>query len=312
MSMTLANAKIYVSRIIGGASNGGVLDMAGEAINRGYQEWQAKKFWRFLLKDTSFGFAVASVVYTTSATIAAPSAGVFDGVNVAQTVTGTNITASTVSSINYNTDGSVASIVISPAPTGGATSTLTFGADIPIKTGTRIYNLPTDFQAPFGARLTANTRRPLTWRDIRAWDRTIIDQSVQATPVDYTTYNPHSELSQGHGQTRLMLDVIPSHDDTLQLRYYRRFDTTATTLDIPDDYLYMFLDFCRGLLLIAKRAQDDPQSYMADTRESFENAAENDEEPTDDDDIDQCMKSQYETGFTRPIVGNGDFDPYRY
>lgn len=308
MPMTLANAKIYVARIVAGGNVGSVLDMAGEAIQRAYQEWEAKQFWRFLLKDTSKGFTVPLVTLTASATVNAPSAGAFDGINVGVTVTDSQsvIPASTtVSSITYNTDGTVATIVLSAASAASTgTCTLTISGDIPIIAGTRSYNLPTDFNAAFGARFLTNPH-PLTWKDVRAWDRTIVNQTVSGYPQEYTTYNPYSDLTQAYGQNRLMFDVIPASADVLNLKYYRSFVTDGTYIDMPDQYLYMFLDYARARLLETKRAQDDPAGYITSSEKSQETAAENDAQPTDDDDADQCLKSQYESGYYN------QYDPYR-
>lgn len=319
MSMTVVNARKYVARIIGGgADNQESLDMADESILRGYQDWQAKKFWRFLQKDTSIATSVAGCTATLGeSTVAAPSTGAFDFVNVGQTVTltgtATLAAGTTISSYTRNSDGTVATITLSNSFGGSTNSnaTLVFSANIPVVAGTNEYNLPLDFSAPFTAQFTVN-RATLTWRDQRYWDRAVPDQTSEGTPSEYTTYNPLSELSQNYGTKRLRFEVVPSSDDVLLLRYYRSFNTTGTYIDMPDEYLYMFLDYCRNLLLATKKAQDDPAGYGATVQNAAESAAENDEQPTDDDDADQCMKSQYEMGYSnRPLWGNGAFDPFR-
>jgi len=320
MSMTTVNAKTYIARIIGGASSQEALDMAGEALLRGYQDWQNKKFWRFLLKDTTNATAVTGCTATSgSAVVNAPSAGALDFVNVGQTVTVSAGTATlaagtTVSSFTRNSDGTVASITLSNSFGGStnANATLTFSANIPIIVGVNDYNVPNDFNAAFTARLTV-TPKPLTWRDQRWWDRVIIDQTVRGTPSDYTTYNPYSELTQNFGNNHLKFDRIPDQADTLVLRYYRKFNATGTNVDMIDDFLYQFLDYCSNLLLVRKKAQDNPDGYSADVKEAAEGAAETDEQPTDDNDADQCMKSQFEMGENaRPLWGNGAFDASRY
>jgi len=320
MSMTLVNAKTYVARVIGGAADPNVQALAAEAIQRAYLEWETNKFWRFLQKDTTLTTAVTGVTATQSvAVVNAPTTGAFDFVNVGQTVTisaGTATLAAdtTVSSYTRGSDGVITSITLSNS-FGGTTNvnaTLTFSANIPILQGTQEYNLPADFSAPFSARLLT-TPRTLTWRDQRYWDRMIVNQATQGTPAEYTTYNPYSDLTQNYGTTHLKFDVIPSSADTLILRYYRKFNTTATTLDIPDAYLYHFLDTARRFILETKLAQDDPAAYMASVKESEQVIRADDEEPTDDADADTTMKSQYEMGSNnRPLWTNGDFDPFRY
>jgi len=321
MSITLVNAKIYVARILGGgAQSQESLDMAGEAILRAYQDWQNKKFWRFLLKDTTVSASVSGLTATQgSAVVSAPTTGALDGVNVGQTVTiaatdtATLTAGTTVLSYTRGTDGTIATITLSNA-FGGTTdssSTLTFTGPIPVIAGTNEYNLPADFNAPFSARLTV-TPRSLVWRDQRYWDRTITDQTVRGTPQDYTTYNPYSDLTQNFGNMRLKFDRIPDVNDTLLLRYYRKFNVSGTNIDMIDDYLYQFLDYARNLLLATKRAQDDPGGFAKAVNAGAQSAADTDEEPTDDNDVEQAMKSQFEMGFgARPLWGNGDFDPYR-
>lgn len=319
MGMTVVNAKIYVARAMGGSAHNDVLDMAGEAILRAYQDWQDAKFWRFLLKDASVGFSVTGVTLTNGATtINAPTSGVFDAINVGVTITvsGTATIAanSTVTTVNYNTDGTVASIVVSN-PLGGTTDTngtITLSGNIPIIANTRDYNAPTDFYAPYSALLTT-INRTLIFRDHRYWDRTITNQATVGTPSEYTLYNKYSELTQNFGTSKLRFDRVPSASDTLQLRYYRKFNTTGTNIDIPDNLLYKFLDYASGLLVTRKQAQSDVGDYLKLVFEGFEKAQESDEEPTDDNDDDMRMKTQYEMGTTnKPLWTNGDFDPYRY
>lgn len=319
MSYTTVNAKIYISRIIGGAADPKVIDLAGEALLRGYEDWEGARFWEFLLKDTSLGFSVSGCTATGASTsVSAPSSGAFDGVNVGVTVTissgtATLVAGTTVSSFTRNTDGTVASITLSNA-FGGTTNvnaTLAFSGNIPIIQGTNDYNLPTDFRSPYSAMLLTN-KRTLTWRRHRHWDRVINDQTVQRMPTEYTTYNPYSEATQNYGATHLKFDGVPSLNDTLLLRYYRMFNKTGTNVDMPDQYVYKFLDYCRSLCLEMKRAQDDPASYRSSVLDAFQQAQEDDEEPTEDNDADMTMKSLYEMGENaRPLWGNGDFDTYR-
>jgi hypothetical protein len=243
-----------------------------------------------------------------------------DFVNVGQTVTysgsaGSLAANTTVLSYTRNTDGTIATVTLSNAVAGIGTTeagTFTFSANIPVIAGTNDYNLPIDYNAPFTARLTT-VQRPLTWRDPRVWDRIITDPSALGTPSDYTHFNPYSDLTQNFGTMHLKFDRVPSANDTLVLKYYRKFNVTASNIDVPDDFLYQFLDYARNVLLALKKAADDPQAYRKDVLDATQSAADTDEEPTDDNDADQCMKSQYEMGTAnRALWGNGAFDPYRY
>jgi hypothetical protein len=313
MAITVVNARIYVARIIGGgAESQESLDMANEAILRGYQDWQNKRFWRFLLKDTSNTFTITATPLSGFATITPVTAGDLDFVNVGQTLTSAAYTGTaTVLFVTRGTDGVVSSITVDKNALTSSASVMIFSANIPIIAGSNDYGVPNDFSAAFSALLLTN-KRPLVWRDQRWWDRTIIDQTVRGTPSEYTTYNTFSDLTQNKGTTRIKFDRIPDVNDTMLFRYYRKFITNGTNIDMIDDFVYQFLDYCRNILLETKRAQDDPAGYAASVKEASEGAAETDEEPTDDNDAENCMKSQWEVGdYGRPLWGNGQFDPYR-
>lgn len=318
MGMSTVNAKTYVARILGGTQSQNVLDMAGEALLRSYNDWQTARFWTFLLKDTSSATLATGVTATgASAIVNAPTTGAFDFVNVNQTVTvssgtATLAAATTVSSITRGSDGVITSITLSAA-FGGTTNTnatLTFTADIPIRIDVEEYNLPLDFSGSYSARLLNDPKGWIAHIDYKLWDRYQADHDVNL-PIDaYTTYNPVSEMSQNFGTTRLRIFGLPDAANVLRLRYYRKFTTGGTNIDIPDEYLYKFLDYARGILLEVKRAQDDPGGYAASVAAAVASAQDNDEQPNEDEE--QRMKSPYEMGANRPIVGNGQFstDPW--
>ncbi len=321
MSMTLTAAKQYVARPLGGAGNPDILAMAAEAIQRAYTDWQNDKFWTFLLKDTSATTSVAACNCAAAAsTVAAPSTGAFDFVNVGQTVTiaaaetATLAAGTTVSSITRGSDGVVTLITLSNA-FGGTTdtsSTLTFSANIPILTGVDSYNVPNDFSGAYDARLTDGEKSPVRYIDLRSWDRVTNDQTLQGLVECYTTYNPVSEGTQNFGAIRLKVFKVPNANRTMLLRYFRKFNVTATSIDVPDNYLYQFLDYARGLLLKNKIAMENPQGMIADAERGYQTAKNCDEQPNDDDDGDSRLKSPYESINDRPIVGNGEFSPYPF
>lgn len=321
MPMTVVDAKKYVARIIGGgAESPETLDMADESLRRSYQDWQASKFWRFLLRDTSQTTPVTITATKSSAVITPSASGVLDFVNVGQTVTyvgsvGTLTAGTTVSSFTRNTDGTIATVTLSNAFGGGSytteTGVLTFSADIPIIQGTNEYNVPSDFNSPAGALMLVN-KRTLTWREQRWFDRTIHDQTTERYVDNYTVSNPLSELTQNFGTKRLRFEGPPTENDTLRLRYYRAFNPNGTYVDMPDEYLYMFLDYARNILLATKRAHDDPEAYARSVLEATQEVKENDEEPTDDNDADFGIHSQYEAAPPRRLWSNGQFDDYYY
>jgi hypothetical protein len=306
--MTRANAKIYIARVLGGARGSDPLAMAEEALLRGFSDWSAEKDWEFLLKDMSLGFTVASCAINDSVTVSAPSTGAFDGVNSGITVTGTGVPAdTTVSSYTRGSDGTISSITLSAATTGGSQSvTLTFGGNIPIVQGVQDYNLPSDFKSPYGARLITNLKWPLTFIRPREWNRLTYEQTTQSSPTLYTVFNPISALTQDKGTYRLRILPISAQSDTLKFEYYRRFNETADPIDIPDEYLYQFLDYCAGLLLLRKRSFDNPELAIQDAMKSFEKVKQNDQEPTEDEDI--GLISSMDASSRRPLWTNGPFD----
>jgi hypothetical protein len=181
-----------------------------------------------------------------------------------------------------------------------------------ITTGTNDYNMPVDCYEPYSARFITNSKRPLQYKNQRQWDRTQWDQTIRGTPAEYTQYNPYSEATQNHGTMHLKFDVIPSQDDDIFLRYYRKFIVDGSFVDMHDKFLYAFLDYCRARALEAKRAQENPEQYLQEQKQQAEKSGESEEEK--EDDTDNCMKSSYEQGSVnnRPIVGNGDFWPTMY
>jgi hypothetical protein len=281
MSMTTVNAKLYVARVLGGGSSQETIDAAGEAILRAYSDWEEKKFWLWLRKDTSSTTSVTGLTATSGSAIISTGGGFLNFVNIGQTVTiaaadtATLAAGTTVSSYTRDTSGNIATITLSNA-FGGTTdtdATLTFSADIPIIIGVNEYNLPLDYNVASVAKFTSNLHRTLIWRDQEYWDRVQPDESLTGMPAEFTTYNPVSEVTQNYGDTRLRFDRIPDATDTMRLRYYRKFSTTGTSIDIIDNLLYKFLDYARSLCLEAKRAKDDPGGF----RDSVLDAMEPDE-----------------------------------
>lgn len=321
MSITRANARIYVAGILGGARSPQLTAAAEEAILRSFEDWQAAKFWRFLLKDTSLGFRVSGCNCTSgSAVINAPTTSAFDAVNVGVTVTvggGETVTLpanTTVSSYTRNTDGTIASITLSN-PFGGTNDTSTvliFSGNIPLIIGTDEYNAPPDFFSFYDGRTLSNKRK-VYFIEYRDWNRAVIDHTVRGLVEAVTVFNPSSDLTQNFGTKRLKVFRNPSVNDTLYMQYYREFNSLADPLDIPEDIKYKFLDYARWRLLESKTAHDDrlPQiEKMA--LGSLAQAVANDEEETEDQET--AIISQQEvfglTGGQRPLWSNGDFWPY--
>lgn len=312
-TMSRNAAKTYIARIIGGAGDAGVLDMAEEALQKGYSEWQTARNWEGLLKDDTLGFTVAGLT-TISDTLAPTVAGDFDGVNIGVTVTlsvvsGTPAltTGTTVKNYLRNSTGGVATIILTNAITGSGTYSLTFTGDIPIIQGIQDYNLPPDFFRAYTARLISNKQWPVDFVRPRYWNKRTINDQVQGVVEAYTIFNSISSNTQGNGTKRLRVYRIPASADILRLTYYRMFNVLADPIDMEDDFLYKFLDFCSAILLDRKRAQDNPSGYMAEVMSNMQAAMVADEETTEDEDI--RLISQMEMGDTqKPLWTNGQFN----
>lgn len=328
MSMTVEEAKVYISRIIGGANTPGILDMAGEAIQRAYADWQSARFWTFLLKDTSSGKqmnASFTAVGNANNEFTPVIAGTFNGLNIGQPVTGAlignseiGLSLNYIKSFTYDSLGNITKLKFKYANTLAAAGTValsTSTSDIYFTAGqSDNLNVPDDLNATYTARLIGPNDKKmwLKYVEQRHWDKTSADQTITGQPEAYTIYNPVSQASQ-FGMKKLQIFPPPNSDGVLRLRYFRNFYTASSNIDVPDDYLYKFLDYARALLLEAKRAQDDPNGYRASVMGAYAEAQQNDEQPNDDDDGDQRLKSPYEAGAYRgPIVNNGQFDPYPY
>ena len=312
LSISRANAKLYIARIIGGGGTGDNIALAEEILLRAFIDWQNEKDWEFLLKDVSNNFTVDSCVTSSGLpTISAPVTAAFDGINIGITVTGTGIPASTtILSYTRGSDGTVNQITLSNNATGSSTVTLTFGGTIPVRIGVQDYNLPTDFYKHYGVRFTSTLKWPLMFVRPRDWNRITLDQTVQGSPELYTIFNPVSPLTQNKGVYRLRLYRIPSATDTLLVQYYRKFDALADPIDMDSVYLYKFLDYCRSLILSVKKGFDDPASYAAEAFQGLQKAKSSDEAVTEDQDV--RMKSQMEMNndFRMPLWSNGAFTPF--
>lgn len=226
MSMTYANAKIYVARIIGGQNDTNVLAWAGDSIQASIQDWNTEHDWKFLLQDNS-------------------------------------------------------------------------ASPISVVAGTDTYTLPTAFRKPYTARLLTNPRT-LEWIDLRMFDRMVPNQSAQSTPTHYTMFNPTSfDASTPLAKIKLM--GAPGAADQLLVRYYRPIAAPSganDVIDIPDLYLYKFLDYARGHFLLTKDPRNEKAPmWVSLMAKKLEEAISDDDDDTEDDDV--RFMSQMEQGVRR-------------
>jgi hypothetical protein len=312
--MLLTDAQIYVSRIYGGTNNSVILAQALDAIKSTFELWQRKHNWHFLLQDTSQTFAVVSSS-TSSVTLTTAVTNGFKNVLVGMTITGTNIpVGTTVASIESNV-----SLTMSAASTGTiSAASITFGGTIPIITGTSTYKLPTKFWKPYSCRLLTNSKWPLRYVQQNFVDAITFDQNIAGVVSAYTLYNANDFDASGTQQSFMKVFNIPDRNDTALLRYYRPFDPSRTTVDIPDGYLYTFLDCAQIKLLLIKDSMNPRlpalmlQMYGShDQRGDFQAAIAADSEEGGEDQLEE-MKSPHEMekrgfGFSGNFYPRGDY-----
>lgn len=262
MALTLVAAQQYIAKIYGGQNDDGILTEAASALTAAIDDLCSRHNWSFLLRDTSQSFTVSCATTDTDATVVPGTGAAADALKnvlVGMTVSGTGITAGTlVASIT-----SSGSIELDTAAT--ATNdpiTLTFGGTIPIIAGTASYTLPSDFWKMYSVRLVSSLKRPLSFIRYSLWDRLTGDQTQTGSPLWYTIYQAANFDATGTQQTKIQLFRIPSAADVLLVKYYRRPDATATTVDIHDAYLYLLLDLAQIHLLRQKDADNRKLSRL--------------------------------------------------
>jgi hypothetical protein len=302
--MLLTDAKTAVAKVLGMQGDANGLLLANDAINATYMKWQIAHDWSFLLEDNEGGFQVTGCTIAGNGTTVTTSvtAGLY-GVNVGMTVTGTGIPAdTTVASVAGDTyGGGITSFELSAASTPASALTLTFSGYIPVRAGYDMYNLPANFNRPFSAMLVTNPRT-LVYLKPRERDRKIALQSLSGVPTHYTIYKKH-DFSAGAQHSHLRLTAVPASADNLLLRFYRNFAKDATTIDMLDDYLELFLDDAQTWFLRKKNAGDSRLPAMeADVARRMSDAIATDLEDTDDEEI--RMISQFESGPGRAVDFN--------
>jgi hypothetical protein len=160
---------------------------------------------------------------------------------------------------------------------------LTFSKYIPIIADTDEYNLPSDFLQPYTARLLVNSRY-LELVKRREIDRKLPKQDNTGTPTHYSVYSSHTfDATAQH--SHLTLFRTPSDSgDSIILRYYRALNPSGTFIDVPDEFLYTFLDDARVHLLTSKNAADARLPIMQeDVTKGINRAISHDTEQEEED-----------------------------
>ena len=256
MSMTLTNAKLYISRVIGAQNESDIQTQSGDALAQAMEKFQQVHDWTFTLLDTAQTFTVTGGDTASNTPLITSVTNGFKDVLVGMTVDddGTDIPAgTTVASIESNTSLTMSAAAIGTTP---STVVFTFGGTIPIISGTSSYNLPAKFYAPYSCRLLTNVTRPLNYTTHYNYDRLTADQTVQRAITHYTIYNGATFDATGTQQTKIKFLGVPDANDTALLKYYRELDPTTTTVDCHDHYLYILLNMSRVALMYEKNTTD--------------------------------------------------------
>jgi hypothetical protein len=307
-----------IAKSIGGQGTQANIDLATIAVKAAIEDWNAAKQWNFLLKDTSTNTLLTIGALTNGASsIPIPTAGSGDFINVGSTITISSVTGTTtlaagttVSTITRDATGSITSFTMSN-PFGTATGSagiLSFTSNIPVIASTNEYNLPIDFSSPYMARTITN-KRTLEYIKYREWNKKIVDQESTG-PIDaYTIWNPVSPLTQNFSTYRLRVFRTPAATDTIHLQYFRRMDATATTVDVPDSYVYFLMDMAIWRFVSLKNTEDSRLGTLeSKAMSSLKKAMEDDEENADDETF--RLIGQMETwNGERGLWSNGNFYP---
>lgn len=315
-SFLLTDMATEVAKAIGGAGTQANLDLATTAIKAAIEDWNSAKEWNFLLRDTGPGYSVSGLTATQgSAVVNVVTAGTFDFINTGVTVTVGSGTATlaagtTVLSITRTTStGNVSAITLSNA-FGGTTATLSetlnFTGDIPTVIGQNEYNLPPDFNSPYAARTTVN-KRLLEYIKYREWNKKIVNQDINGTVEAYTIWNPISPLTQNFRTYRMRLFRTPAIVENIHLQYFRRMLSSATTVDIPDNYVYMLIDYAIWRLVRLKNTEDSRLPHLYEVAmKSLKMAMVDDDENSDDETFRLISQMESWNG-ERTLWTNGQF-----
>lgn len=303
--MTRTNAKIYISRVVGGQDSPGRIALADDAIVATAEKWTKKWTWDFLKKDNANTRSLAGTVADagggvgTVVTVASTA-----GLNVGQGVSGGGLAAgATISSIT-----SLTVFVLSSNATSGS-QTFTFAAYIPVRVGIAYYYLPHDFFDFYSARLLTSKRTLEIMRD-REVDRKDPDQESQQVTVAIGPASPGSGsgFTAADQRQRARLIGLPDTAENLFLKYYRAMDGAADPIDIPDDLLYTFLDDCKVWFLSQLNSNDPRVDILGSlSNRSINDAIANDAENPDEE---VRMKSQMEVSANKWITRGYPFDSW--
>ena len=288
MSMTRADAKNYIARVISAVQSQQAQIWAEESLQRAFTDFQLAKNWEFLLKDTSNTRTVGGWTFATNnKTYSSGDVSGLRGLNVGQTIYSSAFTdgVNTVHSITYDETGIPTGFTLTNYPGSNVTAAVTCTDDITIVPGQQDYNLPADFYAPSTTRILGDDGKVIEYVRNGPWYRAAQAADTSGVVEWYSLFNPLSPATTGGGVTKMRLRFPPANGGTIRIEYFRAFDRDSDPLDMPDDYLYKFLDYCRALVLESRAAAEQPAAYTNRALQGLTSAALADAEQVDDEDI---------------------------
>ena len=310
MSMTRADAKNYIARVLSAVQSQQAQIWAEESIQRAFTDFQLARNWEFLLKDTSNTRVVGSIPFLTSVkTYSVATSGQFDGLNVGQTLKASAFTGgkNVISAITYDDTGRIISFTLTDFPAATVISQVTCTDDIVVVPGQEEYNLPPDFYAPSTTRLLGDNGYKIDYVRNGLWYRAAVAPETRGIVDFYSLFNPNSAATTGNGITRMRLRYPPSDAGVIRMEYFRVFNKDSDPLDIPDDFLYKFLDYCRALILESRSAAEQPAMYAQRALAGLSSAAMADAETVDDEEVALHSQMSVYAG-NRRLWSNGAYD----
>ena len=245
---TLPQIQAEIADSAGASADADMLTRAARSWAAAIEHFNNKVKWDFLLAEgvptmvvAPFGITLTASGGQASASSAGASAFAVDDLfSGPGWILGTRVTATATNAIGLTTSA-----------TGFAA-----GLQQTSATGTRdMYTLPSDMKAMYSVRLQAS-QRPLHPLRRRIYDRSISSEYTVSTPERYDMFT-----FGGKGKIRLL--PPPAASDVLQMRYYRRMSTTATPVDVPQDYEPYFIAWAKWHFLTDKGLTERATTWFA-------------------------------------------------
>lgn len=232
-----------IADTVGASGDGEMTTRAGRSLFAALQHFNNKAAWDFLRTEatpiTVFApFSVTGVSASAGLSSAAVPAG--HGLKVDDFISGSFFGSGTRISATAATGfGIYGTVTVTAA--GVATASVTATRDM--------YDLPSDWKAPYTAKLLSNGSN-LRYVGRRLYDRSEPNEQTTSTPYWYDLFMVGSR-----GKIRLL--TPPAASDVMQLRYYRRMaipTTTATAdaVDIVQDYEPYLIAWAKWHFLLDK------------------------------------------------------------